>query len=133
MNKSSSSFLSDATRQALTARRRLIANKELVPYSSLQKELVTKWSTFERATFEGRILVLCVDGQNYLPAFYLDSAIDHLRLEKVVKSLGNLDSWTKWQFLTTRKLTLNGATPLEALREGKLKSVLNAAISFSEL
>lgn len=133
MDESSANYLSQAGRQALGARRRLIENKDIVPYSVLQEELGRERLAFEKATRDCRILMLCVDGQYYFPAFYLDGSIDHVHLGSVVKSLGELDPWTKWQFFTTPKLTLNGETPLEALRKGKLESVLNAAGSFLEL
>ncbi len=133
MDESSANYLSESRRQALEARRRLIKNKEIVSYSVLQEGLGRDWPAFNKAISGGQILILYVDREHYIPAFYLDKAIDHLHLESVMESLGDLDPWTKWQFFKTPKLTLNGATPLEALRESEIESVLSAAAGFSEL
>lgn len=46
--------------------------------------------------------------------------------------LNDLDSFTKWQFLGGGKGILGGATPLEALRDGKLRQVKVAAEGFAE-
>lgn len=133
MDETLDNFLAQARMQALESRRRLIANKDLVPPSVIQEALGQDWATFEEAACNGRILMVEVDEQNYIPAFYLDKSINHSQLEEVIKALGDVDQGLKWQFLTTPKLTLNGATPLEALRSGKLEYVLDAACSFAEL
>lgn len=133
MDETSDNFLAQARMQALESRRGLVASKDLVPPSVIQEALGQDWPAFEKAARKGRILALEVDGQHYIPAFYLDNSIDHLHLEAVVKILGDVGPSSKWQFFTTPKLTLNGATPLESLRRGELELVLNAAFSFVEL
>lgn len=133
MDETSDNFLAQARMQALESRRGLIANKDIVPPSVIQEALGRDWPAFEKAARNGHVLILEVDGQHYIPAFYLDNSIDHLHLEAVVKSLRRVDPGLKWQFFTTPKLTLNRATPIEALRRGELKAVLDAAGSFVEL
>lgn len=133
MDETLDNFLAQARMQAFESRRRLIANKDLVTPSVIQEALGQDWATFEEAARIGRILMVEVDGQYYIPAFYLDKSIKHSQLEAVIKALGDVDPSLKWQFFTTPKLTLNSATPIEALRRGELKAVLNAAGSFVEL
>jgi len=40
--------------------------------------------------------------------------------------------WQKWQFFITPKASLEGLTPLEALKKGKIENVVKAAYSFAE-
>jgi hypothetical protein len=49
----------------------------------------------------------------------------------MAKRLGKLPGWSKWQFFTTRKGSLGGATPLDALKRGQFDDVEAAAEAFA--
>lgn len=81
----------------------------------------------------GRVFHLGVGPASRYPAFYaeLDPA-GRRRLAVVCQLLGELPGGTKWQFFTGGKGSLGGATPLTALREGKLRQVKATAEGFAE-
>lgn len=55
------------------------------------------------------------------------------QLEAVTKVLGDLPGGAKLQFFLTRKGSLGGATPLEALAQGKLQKVKDVAAAFADV
>ena len=67
-----------------------------------------------------------VDDEKYFPAF-----LDRRKLEEVTRLLGELPGWRKWQFFTMPKASLNGLTPLEALKRGMVEEVMEAAEAFA--
>lgn len=81
----------------------------------------------------GRVFHLVVGQSARYPAFYAE--FDHggrRRLAAVCQLLGELPGGSKWQFFTGGKGSLGGATPLTALREGKLRQVKATAEGFAE-
>ena len=48
------------------------------------------------------------------------------------KQLANLDGFTRWLFFTTKKGSLGGATPLDALRMRRFAAVKRTAEAFVE-
>ena len=71
-------------------------------------------------------------GQRRFPAFFLDSAYRRRYLYQVSRRLDGLPGGSKLQFFVSPKGSLGGITPLEALRQGSLASVLRAAEGFAE-
>jgi hypothetical protein len=68
------------------------------------------------------------DGQDYYPTFFADPS-DYVRqcLGKVCQALGDIPSYAKYQFLTTDSHWLiNGGTPIQAIRMGRVDDVLQA-------
>lgn len=68
------------------------------------------------------------DGQDYYPTFFADSS-DYVRqcLGKVCQALGDIPAYAKYQFLTTDSHWLiNGGTPIQAIRMGRVYDVLQA-------
>ena len=68
------------------------------------------------------------DGQDYYPTFFADSS-DYVRqcLGKVCQALGDIPAYAKYQFLTTDSHWLiNGGTPIQAIRMGRVDNVLQA-------
>lgn len=53
-------------------------------------------------------------------------------LETVTPALGDIPASSKWQFFTTPKASLGGATPLLALQRGDLQAVMATAAGFVE-
>lgn len=71
--------------------------------------------------------------QRYFPTFYADPAYDRRHLEEVTKILGDLPGGSKLQFFLTRKGSLGGVTPLQALADGRFCKVKDIAAAFAEV
>lgn len=72
------------------------------------------------------------NGDAYIPAFFLDERYDRRQLQSICKLLREIPSGSKLQFFTTPKGSLNGQTPLEALRDRKAQQVRRSAQGFAE-
>lgn len=68
----------------------------------------------------------------WVPAFYGDATLDRRQLEQVTRVLGGLPASTKWLFFTQPRASLDGLTPLAALRRGRLDHVLRIAHAAEE-
>ncbi len=89
-------------------------------------------SQLDEALHAGRLFAVDVDGQEYLPDFFLDKRYDGPQLGAVCKVLSNVPVGSRLQFFLTPKGSLNGQTPLEALVDGKAAAVRRAAQGFVE-
>ncbi|QIN62666.1 hypothetical protein SBC1_26820 [Caballeronia sp. SBC1] len=65
-------------------------------------------------------------------AFFLTPMIFRDDFRKVIRRLGKIDSWTKFDFFTTPAEALEGATPLQWLSAEDVKSVVKEAATFAE-
>lgn len=93
------------------------------------------WSTQELQAAEAldRVFHLVAGGVLQYPAFYVHfDARGRRQLAAVCQLLGDLPGGSKWQFFTGGKGSLSGLTPVEALREGKLRRVRATAQGFAE-
>ncbi|WP_156909327.1 hypothetical protein [Ottowia thiooxydans] len=80
-----------------------------------------------------RVFYLTHKAERYFPAFYGDSRYDRKHLEAVTKVLGELPGGSKLQFFLTRKGSLGGDTPLQALAAGRVAKVKDVAAAFAEV
>lgn len=71
------------------------------------------------------------DGQRLYPSFLADPSVERRQLSAVVKLLGDWDNFAKWRFFISGKGSLGGLTPLEALRQGKVRQVMRTAEGFA--
>ena len=85
-----------------------------------------------KAVSAGTLFVVKQDGQQLYPSFFADGTLKRRQLIAVSRMLKDLDGFTKWQFFVVGKGFLGGITPLEALREGKLRQVKTAAEGYAE-
>ena len=81
----------------------------------------------------GRIFSVDLGATPYYPAFFLANEINRKDLAKVVRKLGDLSGWRKWDFFTEPNGALGKLTPLQALMHGELKQTLRAAEGFLEM
>jgi hypothetical protein len=86
-----------------------------------------------KALKSNRVFFVDFKGDRYFPAFYADPTYRRSQLEAVTKVLGDLPGGAKLQFFLSRKGSLGGATPLEALAEGKLRKVKDIAAAFADV
>lgn len=86
-----------------------------------------------KAAHANRVFYLTYKAERYFPAFYGDPSYDRKHLEGVTKLLGDLPGGSKLQFFLTRKGSLGGSTPLEALAAGRVAKVRDVAAAFAEV
>jgi hypothetical protein len=109
-----------------------ISKGEFFTSGELQRLLDIKRASISSAVRAGRMFaVVGPSGDNYYPAYFADEGLDRRALEKVSKTLGALPALSKHHFFTSRS-TLLKATPLAALRKGRVSEVLTAAAAFAE-
>ena len=124
--------LARAEQHAVTSVMARIANHELLSSAELQRALNVKRQAISGAVKAGRLFALVgPSGDNYYPSFYADPTLDRRIVEKVTKALGALPAASKYHFLTAKSTWLN-ATPLDALRNGRVDDVLAAAAGFAQ-
>lgn len=108
-----------------------IAKGELISSGELQRALNVKRQALSGAVKAGRLFAIVgPSGDNYYPAYYADPSLDRRALEQVSKLLGSLPAASKHHFFTSHS-TLLQASPLEALRQGRLAEVLAAAAGYA--
>ena len=93
------------------------------------------WSTRQavsKAAQSHRIFSLAHKAERFFPVFFADPAYDRKHLEAVSKVLGDLPGGSKLQFFLTRKGSLGGETPLQALAAGRVAKVKDVAAAFAE-
>lgn len=90
---------------------------------------VTWPDAYHRAS---RVFCFEVEGLLVYPAFFVDPRYNVRQLESVCKRLGALPGGSKWQFFVTRKGSLGGVTPLEALLAGDFAAVMLSAEGFRD-
>ena len=117
----------------LASTEELIDKGDLVPPVEFQKlmgwaSLRTVW----RATESRRIFYLPYEEECYFPTFFGIPAYDRKQVQAVTRVLGDLPGGAKLQFFVTRKGSLGGLTPLQALAAGRFSKVTDIAAAFSE-
>jgi len=74
-----------------------------------------------------QILGVSVNGELVYPAWQFVEGRILSGLDKVLTALQNDGAWTQVIFLLTGDIRLDGATPLEKLKEGAIEQVVRAA------
>lgn len=75
---------------------------------------------------------VALDGERYYPSFLVDETLNRRHFRAVARLLDGLDALTKCRFFVSGKGSLGGLTPLEALRQGRLRQVMRTAEGFAE-
>ncbi len=130
--KSKVSSVADFEAEAISGRLRLVKEGLLLAPAAMWERLGVTRQALSKAQSSGRIFTVDVGADQYYPAFYLSEKLDRRKLEAVTKLLGDLPGWSKWQFFTTAKASLENISPLEALERGMLEQVKDAAEAFAE-
>jgi len=89
--------------------------------------------TVHAARTEKSIVSMGLDRGNYFPAFFADLAYERKQLGAVTKTLGDLPGGAKMQFFLSRKGSLSGKSPLEALAAGQFEKVMHGAAAYAEI
>lgn len=112
----------------------MIAKGQLVTPVEFQR--LMGWSTRQalwKAADSHRVFYLTHKAERYFPTFYADPSYERKHLEAVTKLLGDLPGGSKLQFFLTRKGSLSGETPLQALAAGRFAKVKDVAAAFAEV
>ena len=112
--------------------RRMVEDGELVDSTAFAYELKFSRQALSKALKACRVFYVEVAGQRYYPDFFLDRRYERRQVEEVSKVLGELPGASKLQFFKTKKASLEGLTPLEALARGQFSRVRTAAQGFAE-
>jgi hypothetical protein len=122
-----------AKRQAEAARMALIDDGALVTSGRITEKLLVSRQALSKALKAKRMFAVEFNEARYYPVFFADGDLRRRPLEHVSKALGDIDGWEKWVFFTTSKSSLDGMTPLDALRNDvPEKVVVQAALAFAE-
>ena len=114
------------------AMQRLADEGQLVTPAALAEGLQFSRQALSKALKARRMFYVDVQGRRHFPAFFLDPRYERRQLEEVSRALGELPGASKLQFFLTRKASLQGQTPLEALAAGQFARVRTAAQGFAE-
>lgn len=89
--------------------------------------------TVNKQRKKGKLLGICLGNQGYLyPACQFQNGQVIKGLEPVLKELQEYETWTQLSFLKTGDVRLQGATPLEKLKEGDIDTVIWAASCYGK-
>jgi hypothetical protein len=126
-------LLNNLESAALARRQRLHENGELLTSAQICARLGISRQALSKAVRDRRMFWLDgASGAQWYPGFFADDAISRRDLERVSVALGELPGAVKWQFFTTPKHSLDGKTPVEAIREGKSDAVVRTAVETLE-
>jgi hypothetical protein len=114
------------------AMQRLVDEGQLISPAALAEGLKFSRQALSKALKAHRMFYVDVQGRRHFPAFFLDPRCERRQLEDVCRALGELPGASKLQFFLTRKASLQGVTPLEALANGQFARVRTAAQGFAE-
>lgn len=118
---------------ALDTTAAMIERGQLV--TPLEFQRLMGWATRQavwKAADSHRVFYLDHKAERYFPTFYGDPTYDRKQLEAVTQILGELPGGSKLQFFLTRKGSLGGDTPLQALAAGRVAKVKDVAAAFAE-
>jgi len=118
--------------KAAQAMQRLVDEGQLVSPAAFAEGLHFTRQALSKALKARRVFYVDVQGRRHFPAFFLDGRYERRQLEDVCRALGDLPGASKLQFFLTRKASLQGATPLDALASGQFARVRAAAAGFAE-
>ena len=115
------------------AKTRIMAAPEMVNSIELARLMGVTRETVNQKRQKGMLLALThgTRHQRY-PTWQLEPRILDV-MPRLLKLLGDLDSWTRYLFITQRNPVLDGASPLDALRRGEEARVLATAADYAEL
>lgn len=134
VGKSTAKHTDSGAALVLDTNEAMISKKQLVTPVEFQQ--LMGWTTRQavwKAVKSQRIFYLTHKAAFYFPAFYSHPMYERKHLEAVTKALGDLPGGAKLQFFLTRKGSLGGDTPLQALANGRLTKVKAVAAAFAEV
>jgi hypothetical protein len=108
------------------------SDHQLVKEDEFAKALGRPATFVAKLVANGALFAVERNGAQLYPSFFADTTLERRQLSAVVRLLRDLDNFTKWHFFISGKGSLGGLTPLQALRQGKLRQVKVTAEGFAE-
>lgn len=106
---------------------RRIESRELLSIDEFCEAVSVTRDWLSDALTEGRLFAITgPQGRSFFPAFYADAHIKRTDIEQVARVLSPRDPGSQYWFFTSVRTSLQ-ATPLDALRAGRLDAVIRAA------
>ncbi len=131
--KNDSRLVSQAERaRADSFMAKMVNEGALVDSTTFVERLKVSRQALSKALKAKRVFYVEVSGQRFYPDFFLDKRYERRQVELVSKALGELAGASKLQFFLTKKASLEGRTPLDALARGQFSRVRIAAQGFAE-
>lgn len=117
---------------AMSAMRKMVQERALLDSASFVERRSVTRQALSKALKSHRVFYVELDGLRYFPSFFLDTRLERRQVESVSKALGELPGASKLQFFVTKKASLAGKTPIDALVDGQYSRVRVAAQGFAE-
>lgn len=111
--------------------REQIQNGNLLPVSAFAERTGRTVADVEADLAERRLFSITFESVAHIPNFLCEPVLQHTGIDVVVTALSDLRGETKWEFFSNPRISLDGLTPIEALRGGRLEAVLRAAAGFA--
>lgn len=119
--------MAEAFKRSAAEVMRQIESKELLSSDEFCAALGVTRDWLSDALTDGRLFAISgPEGRSFYPAFYADAGIQRTAIERVSQVLSRLPPRSQYWFYSSARTSLQ-ATPLEALRAGRLPAVLKAA------
>jgi hypothetical protein len=107
--------------------------KETLSSEAIAKLLQISRQAVDKRRRNSKLLAFSQGRRGYAyPHWQIENGQVILGLDQVIKALSEYSEWTQAMFLTTGDMRLQGQTPLEYLRLGKIQEVLTAATLYGE-
>jgi hypothetical protein len=111
---------------------RMVRARQLLPSAEFVRVMGSSTQALSEAVASNRVFYVEVGGDRYFPAFFAGPPHQRAKVQAVAKALGEIPAGAKLQFFLAPRGSLGGATPLEALAQGKLALVKDVALAFAE-
>jgi hypothetical protein len=113
----------------------LFASGKPLTVSAVAQKLSEVEEYVEKLRQNRQLIGIPAEGYGYLyPAFqFKENGSILADLDKLLRSLDRFDIWMQLQFLQTGDLLLEGATPIDVLKQGRLEKALFAAENYAEM
>lgn len=120
--------LAEALKKSAADIVRQIEKKQLLTAEEFCAVLEVDVDWLDEALYECRVFAITgPGGRSYYPAFYADPSLKRQHVEQVTRTLAPLSPLSQYRYYLSIRTSL-GATPLEALRAGRLDEVITAAM-----
>ncbi|KAE8754492.1 hypothetical protein PQR70_36635 [Paraburkholderia madseniana] len=118
--------------QALTARRDLVADGELISEADFRQRLGLTQRRVGKMLADGRVFSMAVDNVTYYPALLADPALDRKRLQEICRIIAPAPPESRLDFLSAPRGSLGNRSPLQMLGDDvDFKRLRQAAVAWA--
>ncbi|MFL9898957.1 hypothetical protein PQR71_12470 [Paraburkholderia fungorum] len=122
----------DVWQQALTWRRKMVADGELISEADFRQRLGLTQRRLSKLLADGSVFTQEVDNVEYYPALLAEPGIDHKRLQAICRMLVPAPVECRLDFLSSTRGSLGGRSPTQMLDDdGDFKRVQRSASAWA--